>query len=81
MHEHFILFFLPFSFFRLHFIKVGGPFISEVVQEVQPVHKTCGKCIWSSHSGVWGLHFSAGQSGESERASPIGSLFHLFPSD
>lgn len=59
----------------MYFVKVGGPFVSEVVQEVQPVHQTCGKCVWSSHSGVWGLHIAAGQSGESKQASLIGSFF------
>lgn len=69
----------PLSLFRLYFIKVGGPFISEVIQEVQPVHQTCGECVWSSHSGVWGLHIAAGQSGESKQASLMGSLFHRPP--
>lgn len=64
------------SSFRLLFVKVGGPFVPEVVQEVQPVYQTCGKCVWSGHSGVWSLHISAGQSGESEQASLIGSFFH-----
>lgn len=70
---------LLLSSFRLLFVKVRGPFVPEVVQEVQPVHQTCGKCVWSGHSGVWSLHISAGQSGESEQALLIGSFFQPLP--
>lgn len=79
---------LLLSFIRLFFVKGGGPIISEVVQEVQPIHPTCGKCLWSSHSGVWGLHISTGQSGKGtnlildpdKAIAKITSLIHsLFP--
>ena len=49
---HSVLPFLPICFIRLFFIEGGGQIISEVVQEVQPVHPTSGECIGPSHSGV-----------------------------
>lgn len=79
---------LFFLFIRLFFIKGGGPIIPEVVQEVQPIHPTGGKCLWPSHSGVWGLHISTGQSGKGinlildldKARAEITSLIHsLFP--
>lgn len=52
-------------FTRKFFIQGGGQIVSQVVQEIQPVHSSRWKCIWPGHCGVWGLHISAGQSGKS----------------
>lgn len=52
-----------FLFFRVLLIQVRGQTFPKVIPEVQPVHPASGKCLWSSHCGVWSVHIPTCQSG------------------
>lgn len=50
-------------FLRVLLIQVRRQTFPKVIPEVQPVHPTSGKCLWSSYCGVWSVHIPTCQSG------------------